>query len=375
MASMRNNPRRRHNRSSSTPPLWLPREDEQQQRRVASKTIRPHDLETTIYQEELRRRELQDLRDEYSDFNSNLSRRALHFKNVRENPTLRGFFDTARDFDQELLDLKFQLAGPNEIYYVPEEDAENAVRCIRRTMAVLVSARWQIWRCVDLWEVHARHDTGDKLIYSAVLKKFVSPGMLAIELECHRNWQKGRPWLERLLGELKSEVPRMRWIVSQLEENRGPSFIRDLKESSPRGKNSKAPAFLPSCLTSGQRSGSRQYEMSGALPTDESNTRKTSTWVNNMKLRLEGHTINDPTEVDLSAVPARIRYRELKAREKLQGGENLEAMRDAWVAFQDDLDKRTGPPSTDVILLRHKVVTEVILAERRLQKAREQKDR
>ncbi|KAI1465183.1 uncharacterized protein F4812DRAFT_439958 [Daldinia caldariorum] len=368
MASLQNNtPHRRYDRSGSTPPLSLLQDDEQH--KCDTTTFRTRDLETTTYDEERRRKELQALRDEYSDFANSFGRRALHYKSVRENPTLRGFFDTARDFDQELLDLKFLLlAGPNQVRYLPEDDAENAKGCIHRTMTVLETACGHIWRCVDLWAVHAHHDAGDKLVYSAVLKKFVSPGMLDVELKCQRNWEKSGPRLERLLKDLKSEVPRMRRVVRQLEGNKELSFVRELKNNSPPGKALKAPAFLPACLTS---AGSRQYEMSGALPVDDS-ARKTPAWVNNMKVRLEGHTINDPAEVDFGAVPGRIRYRELKAWEKLQGEENPEAMKDAWVALLADLDRRGGPHSTDAILLRHKVVTEVRLALRRIQ---EQDDR
>ncbi|KAI2785560.1 hypothetical protein F4815DRAFT_26250 [Daldinia loculata] len=367
MATLQNNQRRCycHCRSSSAPPFSSRGEEEHEH--VAS-TIRTRDLETTIFDEERRRKKLLALRDAFSDFLENFSKRALHFQSVRQNPTLRGFFDTARDFDQELLDLKFQLAGPNQLYFLPEEDAENAIRCIRRTTAVLLSARWQIWRCVELAAFHAGRGTGEPLVWSATLKKYVYPGKLAAELEYQMCWDKARPWLEGRLGELRREVPRMRWIVGRLEGGREPSFIRDLKETSPHSKASKTSALLP-CLNSGTRSGNQQYEMSGGLSTDKA--RKTPTWINNMKVRLEGRIVNDPTEVDFSAIPVRIRYRELKAREKLQGGENLEAMRDAWVAFRDDLDKRAGAPSTDVILLRHKVVTEVILSERRLQQARE----
>ncbi|KAI1804309.1 hypothetical protein F4811DRAFT_284152 [Daldinia bambusicola] len=364
MASSQNNtPHQRYERSGSTPPLSFPQEDEQHKRDTT--TFRTHDLETALYDEERRRKELQALRDEYSDFTNNFGRHALHYKSVRENRTLRGFFDTAREFDQELLDLKFLLlAGPNQIRYLPVEDAENAKGCIRRTMAVLGTARGHIWRCVDLWADHAHHDPGDKLVYSVVLKKFISPGMLDAELKCQRNWEKCGSQLERLLKDLKSEVPRMRRIVRQLEGNKELSFVRELKKKkNPPGKASKAPAFLPACLSS---AGSRRYEMSGALPADDS-AHKTPTWVNNMKVRLEGHTVNDPMEVDLGAVPGRIRYRELKAWEKLQGEENLEAKRDAWVAFLADLDKRSGPRSTDAIILRHKVVTEVMLALRRIQ--------
>ncbi|KAI1654609.1 hypothetical protein F4813DRAFT_392608 [Daldinia decipiens] len=367
MATLQNNQRRCHChcRSSSAPPCSSRGEEEHE--RVIS-TPRTRDLETTIFDEERRRKELLILRDEFSDLSDSFSKRALHFQNIRQNPTLRGFFDTARDFDQELLDLKFQLAGPNQLYFLPEEHAENAIRCIRRTTTVLLSARWQIWRCVELSAVHTGHETGEPLVWSATVKKYVYPGKIAAELEYQRCWDKARPWLERLLGELRREVPRMRWIVGQLEGSREPSFIRHLKEASPHSKVSKTSVLLP-CLSSGARSGDHQYEMSGGLSIDKA--RKTPTWINNMKVRLEGRVINDPTEVDFSAIPVRIRYRELKARKKLQGGENLEAMRDAWVAFRDDLDKRAGAPSTDIILLRHKVVTEVILSERRLQQARE----
>ncbi|KAI0844845.1 hypothetical protein F5Y00DRAFT_273519 [Daldinia vernicosa] len=368
MATTQNNQRccHCHYRSSSAPPFSSRGEEEHE--RVAI-TITTRDLETTIFDEHRRRKELLALRDAFSDFSSNFSKRALHFQSVRQNPTLRGFFDTTRDFDQELLDLKFQLAGPNRIYFLPEEDAENAIRCIRRTTAVLLSARWQIWRYVELSAVHAGREAGDPLVWSASLKKYVCPGKITAELECQMCFDKARPWLERLLGELRREVPRMRWIVGQLEGRREPSFIRDLKEAGPHSKAPKTSALLP-FLSFGTRSGNHQYEMSGGLSTDKA--RMTPTWINNMMVRLEGRIVNDPAEVDFSAILVRIRYRELKAREKLQGGENLEAMRDAWVAFRDDLDKRTGAPSTDLILLRHKVITEMILSERRLQQAREQ---
>ncbi|KAI0114730.1 hypothetical protein F4814DRAFT_416910 [Daldinia grandis] len=368
MATIQNTQRHRHRhcRSSSAPTYFLRGEEEHERDFSITRT---RDLETTIFDEERRREELLALRDEFSDFSDNFSKHALHFQGVRQNPTLRGFFDTTRHFDQELLDLKFQLAGPNQLYFLPEEDAKNAIRCIRRTTAVLLSARWQIWRCVELSALHAGCGTDECLVWSATLKKYVYPRKIAVELAFQRCCDKARPWLQGLLGELRKEVPRIRWIVGQLEGSREPSFIRDLKETSPHSKTSKASALLP-CLISGTRSGNHQYEMSGALSTDK--PRKTPTWINNVKVRLEGRDINDPLEVDFSAIPVRIRYRELKAREKLQGGGNPEAMRDAWVAFRDDLDKRVGVPSTDVILLRHKVATEVILSERKLQKVREQ---
>ncbi|KAF3065821.1 hypothetical protein GL218_09333 [Daldinia childiae] len=369
MATLQNNQLRCHChcRSSSAPPYSLKGVEEHE--RVAT-TFRTRDLETTIFDEERRRKELVALRDEFSDFSNNFGKRALHFQSIRQNPTLRGFFDTTRDFDQELLDLKFQLASPNgQLYFLPEEDADNAISCIRRTTTILLSARWHIWRCVELSAFHARYETGEGLVWSTTLKRYVYPGKLAAELECQMCWDKARPRLEGLLRELRKEIPHIRQIVGRLEGSRKPPFLRELKEASPHSKASKTSALL-SCLSSGTRSGSHQYEMSGGLSTDKA--RKTPTWINNVKVRLEGGIINDPTEVDFSAIPVRIRYRELKAREKLQGGENLEAMRDAWVAFRDDLDKRAGVPSTDVILLRHKVVTEVILSEHRLQQAREQ---
>ncbi|KAI8961052.1 hypothetical protein F5Y11DRAFT_367024 [Daldinia sp. FL1419] len=364
---MQNSQRRYRYRSGSVPSFSLLEKEEHGR---AAGTTRARELEMTIYQEERRRKVLQSLRDEYSDFLTNISRRALHFQSVRQNNTLRGIFDTARDFDQELLYLKFQLEGPKKLHFLQEEHTRNAARCISRAMAILISARWQIWRYVELWAIYAACEPSGQLTWSATRRKYISSGKLAAELECQKFWEEAHPWLERLLGELRKEVPRMRRIVSQLEDSRKPLFVRELKKvADPHCKTSKLSSLLP-CLSSGSCLGSRQYEMSGGLSTDKA--RKTPTWINNARVHLERGVINNCTEVDLSAVPIRIRYRNLKARERLlRGDEHLETMRDAWVAFRDDLDNRTWPPSTSEILLRYKVATEVILSERRLQQLRE----
>ncbi|OTA95672.1 hypothetical protein M434DRAFT_393522 [Hypoxylon sp. CO27-5] len=103
--------------------------------------------------------------------------------------------------------------------------------------------------------------------------------------------------------------------------------------------------------------GNRLNEMSSVLRS--SKTKKSPTCVNNLGTKLEVGSI---------AAASQIRYQALRAREKFRRPDKPETSKATWTAFRENLDNRTGPPSSGRIILRHKVETRLLLAERRIER-------
>ncbi|OTA60061.1 hypothetical protein K449DRAFT_384826 [Hypoxylon sp. EC38] len=349
--------RRHHYRSKSAAPAPVPSEPKHCWHGTVTQSIgRPNDLESITYREAQQRRNAKALRDEWSVSSDNVAKGALHYKPFRDNPYLRGFLDAARSYDQELLYLQFHLGGPNKIHFLPREDTEKAIASLHRARSTLSSAGWRVKRCVDLLNVHASCKATGDVVWSEALERAVDTGKLELEIKYHNFWMMTRPRFKPLLEELWIEIPRMRRIIRQLDRNRDPLFMRQVKEDAcsavPRASNRQGGLGLTTTT-----SGSRLNEMSSVLRS--SKTKKSPTCVNNLGTKLE---------VSSAAAASQIRYGAIRAREKFRGPDKPEASKATWAAFRENLDNQTGPPSSGRIILRHKVETRLLLAERRIER-------
>ncbi|KAI1143705.1 hypothetical protein F5Y05DRAFT_417957 [Hypoxylon sp. FL0543] len=341
------NSRRHHHRShSAATPSVSP-----ESKRWHATPAQANDLETIAYREARRRREVLALKREWSARSDGAAKRALHHKPVRSDARLRGFLDAARAYDQELMYLEFLLDGPRKVHYLAPRFAESAVASLRRAGAALAGAGWRIRRCVDLLDDHAGRDASRKMVWNEVLRRMADTGTVDVELQYYEFVRGARARIKPLLEALQREIPRMRWIVHHLDRNRVPLFVRRLKDDASRSNVPMASTQQVEA-SADTRSGSRSNEMSGVLLEDD--VQRSSTCAGNL-------------EAGSAAVTLQLRYQVLKAREKLRGVEKAEVSRAAWMAFREDLDNQTGPPSTDMILLRHRVDTNIILAERQIQ--------
>ncbi|KAI5860475.1 hypothetical protein GGS23DRAFT_224741 [Durotheca rogersii] len=106
-------------------------------------------------------------------------------------------------------------------------------------------------------------------------------------------------------------------------------------------------------------------QMSGALPlpSEEPLFLKRPAWLQSLKVKLEDGQINAFEETRPGA-RTWLRYQVLKAYEKLCGSHQM--ARDAWAEFRYELDQKPGPPLSGLVLMRRKVETRIILAERRM---------
>lgn len=51
--------------------------------------------------------------------------------------------------------MRFQLAGPNALAYLPDAPLKAAVESLERAHAILVGGAWRVRKCEDLWTQHS----------------------------------------------------------------------------------------------------------------------------------------------------------------------------------------------------------------------------
>ncbi|OTB07909.1 hypothetical protein M426DRAFT_8125 [Hypoxylon sp. CI-4A] len=356
------------------------------------------DLETATYNEARQRRKLRKLQRQWSEWSTNVSRGALRHETIRRDAHLGGFVHALREYDQELLFLRFHLEGPAKLLFLPPDVALLAITELRLAHAILAGAGWRVKRCVDLCTLRdgvAGEDgavTAAAAVWSGNLRQVVDVDEITAERACRLFWDQMVPYFVPLLHALRVEVLRMRYLVQRLDDYRELPFLRELKEAGVLRPG--APSFvLP---IDNQAPAGPDFMMSGALPiptitttattttadvdtatttTDDKNknkkNKKTPTWLGNLKTKFETTlTRSLPETANLSALPHRVRFTALKARDKLSGADDPAASRDAWVAFRDDLEKQqllqAGGPSTDLSCLKFQIDTRVTLAEREM---------
>ncbi|KAI1410621.1 hypothetical protein F5Y13DRAFT_202090 [Hypoxylon sp. FL1857] len=357
MEGIPNNSRRHHRRSNSSAPSLVASEGKHGRATDTQMTRGANDLETITYLEARQRKEVLALKDEWSTWSDNIGKRALHYKPIRDDSKLCGFLDAAQGYDQELLYLDFHLRGPNRIYFLPAEDTERAIASLRRASSTLLSAGWQIRRCIDLLDIHNSVKAAGRSVWSEVLKRTVDAGKLDAEIQYQDFRQATRPRFKLLLEELGKETPRMRWIVHHLDRNRALLFIQRLKENASH-TNVSTSSTQQEGLSLDTGSGGHPKEMSGCLWGDT--VQKSPTCVDSLGLKF------DELGIDSATAASQVRYQALKACEKLRCPGRPETSRAAWAAFCRGLDNQARPPSSAMILLRHKAFTRILLAERQL---------
>ncbi|KAI1378461.1 hypothetical protein F4677DRAFT_413350 [Hypoxylon crocopeplum] len=370
---------RHHHRSSSLPPSWAALQ-EHDGGVNATKRIRANSLETTTYEESKQREGIKVLMEECSTQLTTIAKRAMHFKAVRENPVLRGYLDTARDYAHQLQDLHFHLSGPDKIDFLPQEGREQAIASLRRAKVTLASACWRVRRYIELCAISILRPATRVYVWDNVLRKEVDVNKQAAERNVHEFWKKEKPKFGPLLHELKEEILRMKSVVQHLDRSKNPPFIAQLEEEALRGR----PCIIPPFLRSIDPADRRPDEMSGALPVDKGHktqasvnktqavVNKAQDFIDKLKIGLfERLVINSGMDFEPDFAD-RIRYRVLETKDKWLWAKKPDVAIAAWAAFREDLDKKPGPPSTGTILLTHKVDTQRLLAERKRQQPEDQ---
>ncbi|KAI1204365.1 uncharacterized protein F4807DRAFT_472054 [Annulohypoxylon truncatum] len=336
------------------------------------------DLETYTYTDPHQRTILRSLSTTYSDRNSSTVGFAPKYREIRRNGAIIAFVDAARAFDQELLALRFVLAGPRAVDYLAPADVARAETGLRRANAVLARGGWVVRRCEDLWAAQYACESLGEVIRDRELLADVDIGKQDAELACHRFWQQAKERFIPLIWILDKEAKRMKRVVSRLERNREPPFLRELRRKKVR---SPLPAPIPAesaststnTLSSSSSSSSTtscsvpHYQMRGALPVVAAAAdAKTTTRLNKLRAQLAKSKTRNALGIDFAYLALKARYRVLETRDKMRGGRDPAASRAMWLAFREALRKHPGPPSCDLICLEIKTDTMVLLAGRRI---------
>ncbi|KAI1454890.1 hypothetical protein F4805DRAFT_477184 [Annulohypoxylon moriforme] len=353
-------------RSQSSPPLPLPIIPSSSSFNTNTKPTLATDLESHTYTSPRQRRTLQSLSRTYTDRNSNMVGAALHYLGIRRTRPVVNFIDSARDYDQELLDLRFKLAGPNSIPYIATLDAEKAIASLRRALRTLARGGWWVMRLEDLWATHCGCEASGKVTWNQELDKSVDTNKLDAELACHHFWQRAqKKGFHQLIRELKNETKRMKTLVSAIEQNREPPFVRELRQK--KSRKARAPPFPPVESASLSTncpffSSDLRDPMSAALPV-AANKKRPIARLSRLKARLAKTKIYKSLRIEPAVLLLKTQYQVLKAQEKWRNGKNPETTRKAWTSFRANLEKYPAPPYTDVILLTYKTDTRILLAE------------
>ncbi|KAI0887644.1 uncharacterized protein GGS22DRAFT_198831 [Annulohypoxylon maeteangense] len=359
-------PRSRHERYDSTPSFPLPLLPAPSSFTTDAHPTLTTDLETHTYASPRQRRVIQSLSATYSKRNGNMVGRAPHYQGIRHHPDIIPFINAARDYDQELLDLRFKLAGPTAVHFLTLLDAEKAIASLGRASAILTNATWRVRRSEDLWEIQsACEETGEE-VWCYQLAKIIDSGKVDAELACHGFWSTAMHDFHQLIGQMKNEAQYMQSVVASIEQNRELPFLREQRQKSKKARNPPPPpppvdsAKIPTNTFSSVPCAL----MSGALPVDDADK---PSWASSLKARLAKTKSSNPLGIDFAVLALKARYQVLKAQERWRGGESPEASRDAWVAFRASLWKYPGPHFTDVIILTYKTDTRILLAERQIE--------
>ncbi|KAI1451160.1 hypothetical protein F5Y02DRAFT_424468 [Annulohypoxylon stygium] len=339
-------------------------------RRIKPRTTM--DLETYQYATSRRVLTIQSESRLYSSRNSNMVGRALHYQGIRSMTPLVAFINAARDYDQELLDMRFQLAGPNALAYLPDAPLKAAVESLERAHAILVGGAWRVRKCEDLWTQHSLQPYTGYERWDDELGGYVDLSKQPLELACLHFWQRAQVGFDEVIHELKKEANRLQRVVGTLEKCREMPFLRSRRERGMQIVRYNRPS-LSSSNTSVTTptlsfSSSSNVMMSGALPVNNANANNKGNggsggggakkWLGKLKSKLK----TTPLGLDLAYISFKAEYYALRARDKLRGPMKPKDSWKMWKAFKEKINNQPGPTSFDLAMLGIKVDTELLIA-------------
>ncbi|KAI0902610.1 hypothetical protein F4806DRAFT_502331 [Annulohypoxylon nitens] len=352
--------------SAATLPITLP--PTSAYRRIKPRTTM--DLETYQYATSRLVLTIQSESRLYSSRNSNMVGRALHYRGIRSTTPLVAFINAARDYDQELLDMRFQLAGPNALAYLPAAPLKAAVESLERAHAILVRGAWRVRKCEDLWIQHSLQPYTGYERWDDELGGYVDLSKQPLELACLHFWQRAQVGFDEVIHELKKEANRLQRVVGTLEKCRKMPFLRSRRERGMQIVRYNRPS-LSSSNTSVTTptlsfSSSSNVMISGALPVNNANNNGNGgsggggakKWLGKLKSKLK----TTPLGLDLAYLSFKAEYYALRARDKLRGPLKPKESWKMWKAFKEKMQNQPGPTSFDLAMLGIKVDTELLIA-------------
>ncbi|KAI1402892.1 hypothetical protein F4819DRAFT_485197 [Hypoxylon fuscum] len=360
-------------RSNSAPPTPTPFSEPSKRVNLLGES-QAYDLETVTYHEARDRWELQHMKEECSKWITRLGK--LHNRGHRANPDIKNFIMASINYAQELLTLKFHLVGPDKIHFIPEKDRKAVMASIDRVKLLIMCIGWRFDYMAVLFSAVNNAKATEKLVWSEILWEWVDTGKKWPRLNLKAFWDPTRPLLDGLNEELNAEIPRMRRLMDTLEikNQNDKEFLKeasgaepedtkkDDKKASSTGRTWKMPGNIPYEFNIQFR-----HEMSGAAHRPKPS--RLPVWFNNIIkeggelildcIKDQASLIEDYIPVAPAPAWAWTRYKSLKGFSKLCTASASVSM---WKRFHKSLSKKEVP-STGFILLKHRVVTEIILAE------------
>ncbi|KAI0006364.1 hypothetical protein F4779DRAFT_596571 [Xylariaceae sp. FL0662B] len=342
---------------------------------------RSRSVDTTTFQINKLHKLLQDLQKELKATCAYIKNGALHFRRVRENKEVRGFLDTLREYEQQQLYLSFL---PRQ-HLLPEDYAA-LISALEQVRPILAGAGWRIRRYVRLLSILRRRPKSGCNLWNYDLKKLIDVGQEKEEIAVHEFAVAMAPRLEPLVGRLSTEARWLEGLVRELQQRhdtlvegwRRPSSSRGLPPHTlqPVSRFRRTSAWLRNIISASLSSHQEEHPqelhlMSG--PHSPSGHRspnsfisKTRAWKQDLSMRLESPLI--PSDHgDLATKAFQLRFRGLRfwgEHTLLDTPTETKARQKAWLRLKKDIDNSRGPPSTDLIILRMQVETEILLAER-----------
>ncbi|KAI1085431.1 hypothetical protein F5B20DRAFT_587468 [Whalleya microplaca] len=343
---------------------------------------RSRSLDTTTFQQQGLQKVLHELQEELTTTCETINSGALHFQGIRRNTQVRSFLDLLHDHEQQQLNVSFL-----PLQQLLPEDFIALLSSLDRVKPIMASAGWRIRRYMRLLNIFRhRPETGVRL-FNHDLDKLVDLGQENAEMEVRQFETAMTPRMESLVGDLIIEVLHLQELVGTLQQ-RSDSLVDGWRFASALGPRVQRPQsksrfgrtstwlrkVMPTSTLSNQKPSREAYLMSGAsspAPATPHNS-KTRNWKINLGVHFE-NIIIPFNHGDLTSKAYKLRYHGTQVWGRLQAYRHRDDVDDpaagkarlkAWEKLKKDIEQAQGAPSTELSLLRNKVKTEIIIAER-----------
>lgn len=350
---------------------------------------RSRSLDTFTFQREGLHKSLKELQEEVTATCETINSGALHFQGIRKHKQVRGFLDALRDHQQQQLYLSFL-----PLQHLLPEDYVDLLSSLIRVKSIQASAGWRIRRYMRLLNIlRHRPETGVRL-FNHDLGKLVDLGKETAQVAVHQFEMAMTPRLEPLVGDLRNEVRHLEELIEKLQQ-RHESMVDGWRSSSvqegpaqrppSQSRFPRTPAWLrkviPTNTLANQKLSREAYFMSGAsspAPANPHNS-KSRNWKINLGVHFE-NIIIPFNHGDLTSKAFKLRYHGIKVWGRVQAYRRRADVDDpaaakarlkAWKKLKEDIKQAQGAPSTELSLLRNKVKTEILLAERATRQGQE----
>ncbi|KAI0180620.1 hypothetical protein GGR52DRAFT_588206 [Hypoxylon sp. FL1284] len=391
MATFYLNPRRHRYRSTSAPPA--PSAVEATQRlSTATAAGETEDVETATYREARQRSAVLSLAAACSDECSATHHRVRWRRSTfRRSELARRLADAEIDLDQQLLYLRFRLAGPDPVRFLPDDDARGAAACLRRAQAEAISpAAALMQRTGYLWDRRGGGGESTETVATTATTMTTTTATTAITREKPRAlttaeqeerarrhaqlraddalfWAQARPQFDALLETLRQEVLRMRYVVyclDNVKKQEARYFQVGGSSSSPTDTIQRLLLCDLASAIPRQQPAPPRVEMSGALPGPSGvRDEGPGTLVDRLRTRFGGSKTDDEPVAAEAPAGIWLRYKMVKRGDKNRSPEQSRA---AWEAFRRELESMARPFNSGTALLRNKVNTKIILADHQM---------